>query len=58
MEQRVLLMSVMGAMIMIPMVAARDPAPARGLRRARMAVGLFVVLWSFSLLYLLPMLNN
>ncbi len=58
MGQRVLLMSVMAAMIVIPMVAARDPAPARGLRRARIAVAAFVVLWAYSLLHVLPLLKD
>ena len=58
MSQRLLLMSMMGAMIVIPILAARDPVPARGLRRARIAVAVFTVLWAYSLLYLLPMLKD
>lgn len=58
MAQRVLLMSVMGAMIVIPMLAARDPRPARGVRRACMGVAVFVVLWACSLLTVLPMLKD
>ena len=58
MGQRVLLMSVMAAMIVIPMTAARDPAPARGLRRGRIGIALFVVLWAYSLLFVLPLLKD
>ncbi len=58
MAQRVLLMSVMGAMIIIPMVAARDPRPARGIRRAGLGVTVFIALWAYSLLVVLPMLND
>lgn len=58
MSQRVLLMSVMAAMIAIPMIAARDRVAARGQRRTRIAFALFVVLWAFSLVHVLPMLKD
>jgi hypothetical protein len=58
MSQRVLLMSVMAAMIVLPAIAARDPSPARGLRRGRIAVAVFVVLWAYSLLVVLPLLKE
>jgi hypothetical protein len=58
MGQRVLLMSVMAAMIVIPMLAARDRAPARGLGRARIGVAVFMVLWAYSLLFVLPLLKD
>ncbi len=58
MSQRLLLMSAMAAMIVIPILAARDPLPARGLRRARIGVALFVVVWAYSLLYVLPLLKD
>lgn len=58
MDQKLLLMSVMGAMIVIPMICARDPSPARGLRRAWLGVAGFIVLWAYSLLVVLPLLNK
>ena len=58
MNQRVLLMSVMAAMIVIPALAARDSSAARGLRRSRLAVAVFVVLWAYSLLHVLPLLKD
>jgi hypothetical protein len=58
MAQRVLLMSVMAAMIVLPMLAARDHRPAHGLRRAQLAVAAFIVLWAYSLLVVLPMLKD
>jgi len=58
MSQRVLLMSVMAAMIIIPAIAARDPSPARGLRRGQIAISVFVVLWAYSLLHVLPLLKD
>ncbi len=58
MAQRVLLMSVMGAMIVIPMFAARDARPARGVRRACLGVAVFVVVWAYSLLAVLPLLKD
>ena len=58
MSQRLLLMSAMVAIIVIPILAARDPAPARGLRRVRVGIAVFVVIWAYSLLYVLPMLKD
>lgn len=51
-------MSVMAAMIVIPALAARDSSAARGLRRSRLAVAVFVVLWAYSLLHVLPLLKD
>jgi hypothetical protein len=51
-------MSVMAAMIVIPVIAARDSSPARGLRRSRIAFAVFVVLWAYSLLHVLPLLKD
>lgn len=58
MSQRLLLMSVMGAMIVIPILGARDPVPARGLRRARIGFAVFTVLWAYALVYVLPSLKD
>lgn len=58
MNQRMLLMSVMAAMIVIPAIAARDASPARGLRKSRIAVAVFTILWAYSLLHVLPLLKD
>ena len=58
MSQRVLLMSVMAAMIVIPVLAARDASASRGLRRSRLAVAVFTILWAYSLIHVLPLLKD
>ena len=58
MGQRVLLMAAMIAMVVLPMVAARDSRPARGVRRAWVGVAVFIVLWAHALVVVLPMLKE
>lgn len=49
-------MSMLIALVAIPLVAARDPSPARGLRRAVLGVALFVAAYVFAIVYVVPRL--
>jgi hypothetical protein len=53
-----LLMSVLLATVAIPIRAARDPVPARGLRRAALQFAAFVVVWAYALIHLFPLLEK
>jgi hypothetical protein len=51
-----LLMAILVATIALPLSAARDPRPARGLRRAVILFALFVAAWAQALLHIFPSL--
>lgn len=51
-------MAILAATIALPLWAARDPRPARGLRRAGILFALFVVVWAQALLHLFPLLKK
>ena len=51
-----LLMAILVATIALPLWAARDPRPARGLRRAVLLFALFVAAWAQALLHIFPSL--
>ena len=53
-----LLMAILVATIALPLSAARDPRPARGLRRAVIFFALFVALWAQALLHIFPSLEK
>jgi hypothetical protein len=53
-----LLMAILGATIALPLWAARDPQPTRGLRRAGILFTVFVVLWAQALLHIFPALKK
>lgn len=53
-----LLMSVLFATLAIPVRAARDPRPARSLRRAVLQFAAFVVAWACALIHLFPLLEK
>lgn len=50
--------SLLIALVAIPLVAARDPSPARGLRRAVLGVALFVAAYVFAIVYVVPRLPS
>ena len=53
-----LLMAILVATIALPLSAARDPRPARGLRRAIVLFALFVAIWAQALLHIFPTLEK
>jgi hypothetical protein len=53
---KVILVSILVATIAIPMRAARDPSPARGLVRAALWFAVFDVLYLLATVYVYPRL--
>jgi hypothetical protein len=51
---KILLMSVLFAMIAIPSVASRDQAPRRGLRRAIFGMLVFNFVYMLALIFVYP----
>lgn len=51
-------MSILVATVAIPMSAARDPRPLRGRQRATTGFAIFVVVWAYSLIYVLPRIKG
>jgi hypothetical protein len=51
---KVILLSVVIATVVLPMRAARDPQPARGLRRAVLWLVLFNVFYMLALIHVMP----
>lgn len=54
--QKLLLVSILVATIALPMRAAADPSPARGLRRAIVWLVAFNVAYLIGIVYVLPRL--
>jgi len=54
--QKLLLVSILFATMALPMRAARDPSPVRGLRKALVWTAGFGVLYMLAILYLYPRL--
>jgi hypothetical protein len=54
--RKALVVSIVLATFWIPLAAARDPNPQRGLRRVRKRFAIFCVAYVFSILYVLPRL--
>jgi len=54
--KKAIVMSILVATFWIPLVAARDPKPSRGLQKVRKWTAAFCVLYVLSVLYLLPRL--
>jgi len=55
--QKLLLLSVLMATIAIPALAARDPIPRRGVKRAVLFFLVFNLCYLFGLLYIYPKLT-
>ena len=53
-----LLMAILVATIALPLSAARDPRPTRGLRRAVILFAIFVAIWAEALLHIFPTLEK
>jgi hypothetical protein len=51
---KVILLSVVIATVVLPMRAARDPQPVRGLRRMVLWLVLFNVLYMLALIHVMP----
>lgn len=49
---KLILMSIMIALVAIPAVASRDPDPRRGLKRAIIRVLVFEAFYAFALIFL------
>ena len=54
---KLFLMSIVIATFVIPMRAAGNRSPVRGLRRAVAGMAAFIALYVFGLLYILPRLG-
>jgi hypothetical protein len=54
--RKLILVSILFAMVVLPIRAATDPSPRRGLRRALVGVAAFNVLYLLAVLYVLPRL--
>jgi hypothetical protein len=53
---KLLLISILLVTIILPIAAANDPDPRRGLRRTVVGFCVFMCLWVFSLLFIYPRL--
>jgi hypothetical protein len=53
---KLLLISILLMSIIIPVVAANDPNPRRGLKRCVIGFCLFAAFWVFSLIFIYPRL--
>jgi len=51
---RLILVSIIVGTVVIPLWAARDPRPARGLRRALLSTLAFELLWLCAVLVIYP----
>ena len=51
---KLLLLSVLGMTIVVPVVMASDPSPKRGLRRAVLGMVFYIIVWALacSLIYM------
>ena len=56
--QKFLLISILVATFAIPMRAAADPSPARGLRRTVLWIAAFNVAYVIAIVYVLPRLPS
>ncbi|HEU4643357.1 MAG TPA: hypothetical protein VFS44_12955 [Gemmatimonadaceae bacterium] len=54
--QKLILVSILVAMLFLPMRAARDASAARGFRRAVVGFAVFVGLYVIAIVYVLPRL--
>lgn len=54
--QKILLLSILLATMSIPMFAAADPKPGRGLRRAVLWLVAFDIAYVIAIIYVLPRL--
>lgn len=54
--QKLLLISIWLATIILPFLAAMDPSPRRGLRRLLLVMSGFIAFYVFSIVYILPRL--
>jgi hypothetical protein len=54
--RKLILVSILFAMVVVPMRAATDPSPKRGLRRTLVGLAAFNVLYLLAVLYILPRL--
>jgi hypothetical protein len=54
---KLLLISIVLATFVLPLRAARDPEPVRGLRRAVVGMAVFVFLYVLGIVYILPRLG-
>jgi hypothetical protein len=55
---KALLMSILAAALAFPISAARDPRPLRGMKRAAVSFVIFVVVWAYALVHVLPYLKD
>ena len=54
--RKLVYMSLLIALVAIPLFAARDPSAPRGLRRAVLGVALFVAAYVVAIVYVVPRL--
>jgi hypothetical protein len=54
---KLLLISILIANLTLPMLAARDPSPRRGLRRTVVSLVLFNVFYLIGIVYILPRIS-
>lgn len=53
---KLLLLSVLGATILLPAVMASDPNPKRGLQRTVLGMVIYIVVWAFACAFIYPRL--
>lgn len=53
---KLLLLSVLGATILLPVVMATDPSPKRGLRRTVVGMALYIIVWGLACSFIYPRL--
>jgi hypothetical protein len=51
---KAILISIVIGLIALPILAARDPNPRRGLKRALAGLAAFTILYAFLLAFVLP----
>ncbi len=53
---KLLLLSILGATIVLPAVMASDPSPRRGLRRMVVGMVIYIVVWALACAFVYPRL--
>jgi hypothetical protein len=55
---KLIVISVIVASILIPAIGARDPSPRRGLRKTVVWMGIFILVYFLAVLFVMPRLMS
>lgn len=53
---KLLLLSILGATILVPAAMASDPSPTRGMRKTAIGMVVYIVAWAFACAFIYPRL--